>query len=207
MIRVPLRAAVAILPAGLLYLIILVAGGILLQPYHHNAAYPAYIESLAIDPGDVGADPIESTPKARSVADMETMDTFYAIGREFPSNAYTLDNRVYYIMILESGERVLARINFDHAEKLDGRRYRLPVGRWVPLELSDDGARILSYNSTAMDRDDYYMDMLGDFGKLYSEDDYFEHSPAYKALDLAGILTMMVVWFCIWRFFAKKNWF
>ena len=205
--QVPLRAAIAILPAGLLYLMIFLTGYALLKPYNHSIAYPAYIDSLALAPGDVGAEPAEDTPAARSIADLEVMDTFYAIGEDTPSNAHVLDDQVYYVMILESGDRVLAKINFDHAEKLDDYLYRLPVGRWVPLKLSDDSARILSYYSATIDRDDYYMDMVGDFGRIYSEDDYFEHSPAYKTLNLAGGFTMVVAWFSIWRFFAKKNWF
>ena len=140
-VRVPLRAAAALVPAMAISLALFVIGYPLVKSYNHSAAYPAYMESLAMAPGDVGAEPVESTPEARSIADLETMDTFYAVGERTPSNAYTLDGHVYYVMTPENGDRVLARINFDNAEETDEWHLRLPVGRWVPLELSDEGEK------------------------------------------------------------------
>ena len=89
-VRVPLRAAAALVPAMAISLALFVIGYPLVKSYNHSAAYPAYMESLAMAPGDVGAEPVESTPEARSIADLETMDTFYAVGERTPSNAYLL---------------------------------------------------------------------------------------------------------------------
>ena len=107
-------------------------------------------------------------------------------------------------MTLENGDRVLARINFDNAEETDEWHLRLPVGRWVPLELSDEGEKTLSYYTVYMDRSDYYMDMMGDFGRAWSETDYIEHSPAYKTLYIGMMLAALSA---CWRFFSKKHWF
>ena len=137
--QVPLRVAVAIVPACILAVIVFMAGyAFFLIPYNQNVAYPAYIESLAMDPGDVGGEPVESTPKARSVADMEAQDIFFVTGDVITNTVRTIDNRNFYFVTLDSGECLAALINFEHAEEVDVFRYRLPVGRLAPLKLSRD---------------------------------------------------------------------
>ena len=206
--QVPLRVAVAIAPACILAVIVFMAGyAFFLIPYNQNVAYPAYIESLAMDPGDVGGEPVESTPKARSVADMEAQDIFFVTGDVITNTVRTIDNRNFYFVTLDSGECLAALINFEHAEEVDVFRYRLPVGRLAPLKLSSEGQRILSYDAYRLTRSDCYIDMVGDFGRTYSEVEYREHIPAYRALEIGRGVVMLGAWFFIWRFFTKKNWF
>lgn len=80
MARVPLRAAVAIVPAFILGILVMLGGNALLGVYTSNVAYPAYMETLDLSEGSIGNVPTPDTPLAESVADMEAMDTFYIIG-------------------------------------------------------------------------------------------------------------------------------
>ena len=70
----------AIIPAFILGVLVMLGGNVLLGVYTDNVAYPAYMETLDLSEGSIGSTPTPDTPLAESVADMESMDTFYIIG-------------------------------------------------------------------------------------------------------------------------------
>lgn len=212
MARVPLRAAVAIVPAFILGILVMLGGNVLLRVYTSNVAYPAYMETLDLSEGSIGNVPTPDTPLAESVADMEAMDTFYVIGSVAWDRPQPINGKVYYeveINAEENGVRTyitfLARINQDASERLETGGRRLPIGRWVPLEGPDpDGVLDRNYN---LDIKDHYADMLGDFGLIMTEGEFHAEHRGFDVLEFVSICTTMVLWLVFYIVFSKKGWF
>lgn len=212
MVRVPLRAAVAIVPAFILGILVMLGGNALLRVYTSNVAYPAYMETLDLSEGSIGNVPTPDTPLAESVADMEAMDTFYVIGSVAWDRPQPINGKVYYeveINAEENGVRTyitfLARINQDASERLETGGRRLPIGRWVPLEGPDpDGVLDRNYS---LDIKDHYADMLGDFGLIMTEGEFHAEHPGFDVLEFVSICTTMVLWLVFYIVFSKKGWF
>lgn len=187
MVRVPLRAAVAIVPAFILGILVMLGGNALLGVYTSNVAYPAYMETLDLSEGSIGNVPTPDTPLAESVADMESMDTFYIIGSVAWDRPLPINGKVYYeveIKAEENGVRTyttfLARINQDASERLETGGRRLPIGRWLPLEGPDpDGVLDRNYS---LDIKDHYADMLGDFGLIMTEGEFHAQHRGFDIL-------------------------
>lgn len=212
MVRVPLRAAVAIVPAFILGILVMLGGNVLLGVYTDNVAYPAYMETLDLSEGSIGNVPTPDTPLAESVADMESMDTFYIIGSVAWDRPLPINGKVYYeveIKAEENGVRTyttfLARINQDASERLETGGRRLPIGRWLPLEGPDpDGVLDRNYS---LDIKDHYADMLGDFGLIMTEGEFHAQHRGFDILEFVSICTMMVLWLVFYIVFSKKGWF
>ena len=212
MVQVPLRALMANIPAIILGVLVMLGGNVLLGVYTDNVAYPAYMETLDLSEGSIGSTPTPDTPLAESVADMESMDTFYIIGSVAWDRPLPINGKVYYEVEINSQENgvgtyttFLARINQDASERLENGGRRLPIGRWVPLEGPDpDGVLDRSYS---LDIKDHYADMLGDFGLVMTEGEFHARHPGFDILQSVSIITMLVLWLVFSIVFKKKGWF
>ena len=122
MIQVPLRALMAMIPAFVLTILLFLGGNALLRVYTDSTAYPAYMETLDLSEGSVGSTPTADTPLAKTVADMESMDTFTIIGAVAWDRPLPLDGQRYYEVEIKTDQgytTFLARINKDASERLE----------------------------------------------------------------------------------------
>lgn len=137
----------------------LVAGGLT------GTAWTYYQQWKGLAPDAVGTAAEGDTPLARSVADMESMDTFYVTQTQHwdEGEYFTLaDDTLYQVLTLDSGERIAARINSD-STSYDGATllWTSPVGRWAPWTLSQQDRESLEWQQLGLSRTDYYADMTG----------------------------------------------
>ncbi len=207
MVRVPLRAVMALIPAFILAALLFLGGNALLRSYTANVTYPAYIESLDLAEGSIGSAPTPDTPQATSIADMESMDTFYmigAVGWDYPRQ---IGGQWYYEVEFLSDDlgfntytTILARINKDASERLESGGRRLPIGRWLPLDT--EGAELHS-----VDIKDHYVDMLGDHGLVMTEGEFHGQQAAPSILSKCVAVVMLVLWALFASFFTRKGWF
>lgn len=172
----------------------------LFQQYTDRVAYPAYMESLALEPGDIGAEPTADTPQAFSTADFETMDTFYTVGR-LRNTPYTIDGENYYELELENEENVLVRVNWDATELLESPMRRMPVGKWVPLTQE----QIDQVDCIYLDVEDHYVDMMGDFDKVMTAGEYCVSRPVYRYFYLGATILMVVLYIVLCIVFRKRS--
>lgn len=200
MIKVPKYAIPAILIAFLVSIGAYLLSSILYRQYSDRFAYPAYMESLALEPGDIGAEPTADTPQAFSVADFEAMDTFYTVGRLYDT-PYTIDGKLYYEFELENEENVLVRVNRDATEFLESPLRRMPVGTWV--ELTQE--QIDQVNCSYLDVSDHYVDMMGDFDKVMTAGEYCVSRPFYRYLSVGSIILLLVVYIALCIVFRKRS--
>ena len=208
MIQVPLRALMAMIPAFVLTILLFLGGNALLRVYTDSTAYPAYMETLDLSEGSVDSTPTADTPLAKTVADMESMDTFTIIGSVAWDRPLPLDGQRYYEVEIKTDQgytTFLARINKDASERLETGGRRLPIGRWLPLEAEDpDGVLDRSYN---LDIKDHYADMEGDFGKILTKSQFHARHPGFTFLEVFNSFLLLALWFAFLRLYKKKGWF
>ena len=104
MIKVPKYAIPAIFIAVVVSVGLMLLSTTLYRQYTNRVTYPAYMESLQLEPGDIGAEPTADTPLATSIAEFEAMDTtlFYTIGR-LRDTPYVIDGKnAESLQLLES---------------------------------------------------------------------------------------------------------
>lgn len=145
------------------------------------AAYEGYVEEHTVADGEIGGIAGESVFRAQSVADLESHETFTVIsdGIEYRNRgAGYYENKYMYALTLPSGELVAACVNEDSVqpsgETIMSGDNTLPVGRLVYEDLSQNETFLGQIEfKEPLSRTDFYVDMLGDGGRL-SQEDYTE---------------------------------
>ncbi|MCI8466194.1 MAG: hypothetical protein HFI63_10160 [Lachnospiraceae bacterium] len=144
-------------------------------------AYETYEEAHRVADGEIGGAAGESVYRAKSVKDLLSHDTFTVVS---PGIEYRNRGGGYYgsyfmhALTLPSGELVAACINMDSVQSTGGDLYSgdsiLPVGRIVYEDLTENETFLsqMEYKEK-LSRTDFYVDMLGEGGRL-SEEDYTE---------------------------------
>ena len=172
--------------------------------------YDGYVEKLTLDEGAAGTASTEETPVAASIADMERMTdgfTFLTSGTVLKYDTVRIGEAIYHRITLESGERVIARINRKALTAMeDIGIYRLPVGVWREWTPPDE---VLIYTTLADNT--HYIDMYGDYRPIASVED-FSYTLRGGVLVWAYIIVLLifrVVGVRRWRFapaiFASRD--
>lgn len=172
----------------------------LYREYSDKNLYPEYMESLELDPGDVGAAPTADTPEAFSTEDFAKLDTFYTEGR-LRDSYETIDGKLYYELDLENGENVLVRVDWDSTKVLEPQLRRMPVGRWVEMT-PEQMAQVQSPYLTVTD---HYADMKGDFDRIMTEGEFFIALPLYRNLSRAAQIFLLVLYIVLCIVFRKRS--
>lgn len=170
--------------------------------------YERYNQSLQIQPGSIGSEAQASTPAAWSIDDMKRYPTFTLLmyGESWSHNNLEIKNKLYYIITLESGEKLMARVN-RRAVTEQGKRddYQLlPVGQLKPFEdfkkIDMDYGKNEFYVSM-LTTTDYYVDMMGDFSKVMDDSSY--STLLWKRIFVIGLLFTIPL-----RFLGvRRGWF
>ena len=202
MIKVPKYAFPAIFIAVVVSVGLMLLSTTLYRQYTNRVTYPAYMESLQLEPGDIGAEPTADTPLASSIAEFEAMDTalFYTIGR-LRDTPYVIDGKNYYELELENEESVLVRVDWDSTELLESPMRRMPVGKWVPLTQE----QIDQVDCIYLDVEDHYVDMMGDFDKVMTAGEYCVSHPVYQYFSRGTIILMVVLYIVLCIVFRKRS--
>lgn len=141
--------------------------------------YDNYVQEHTVENGDIGGKANESVFRAQSVDDLLSHDTFTVIS---PGIEYRNRGGGYYggnymqALTLPSGELIAALINMDSVQNSNDDIFTgeatLPVGKIVYEDLSSNETFLnqIEYKEK-LSRTDFYIDMLGNGGKL-SEEDY-----------------------------------
>ncbi|MCI8551043.1 MAG: hypothetical protein HFI68_10760 [Lachnospiraceae bacterium] len=144
-------------------------------------AYEAYEEEHTVADGEIGGAAGESLYRAENVKDLLSHETFTVVS---PGIEYRNRGGGYYgsyymqALTLPSGELVAACINGDSVQTTGKDMYSgdsiLPVGRVVYEDLTENETFLqqIEYKEK-LSRTDFYVDMLGEGGRL-SEEDYTE---------------------------------
>lgn len=143
--------------------------------------YEKYVEEHTVESGDIGGIADENVHRAQNVEELLAHDTFTVIspGIEYCNRGAGYHGKYYMqALTLPSGEKIAAIINNDSVQKTGETIYDgdsiLPVGKIVYEDLSKDEYFInqIEYKEK-LSRTDFYIDMLGDGGKV-SQEDYTE---------------------------------
>lgn len=145
--------------------------------------YESYVEEHTVADGDIGGVADENVYRAQNVEELLAHDTFTVIspGIEYRNRGAGYHGQYYMqALTLPSGERVAAIINNDSVQKTGETIYDgdsiLPVGRIVYEDLTKDEYFINQIeHSEKLSRTDFYVDMLGEGGKI-SQENYTENS-------------------------------
>lgn len=200
LIRVPRYAVAAMAIAFPVTLVLAVGATALCREYSDKNLYPEYMESLELDPGDVGTAPTADTPEAFSTEDFEELDTFYTEGR-LRDSYDTIDGKLYYELDLENGENVLVRVDWDSTELLEPQLRRMPVGRWVELT-PEQAAQVQSPYLTVTD---HYVDMKGDFDRIMTDGEYFTSHPLFQVISRGTVIFLLVLYIVLCVVFRKRS--
>lgn len=140
--------------------------------------YAGYEEDHMVAAGEIGGVAGEDVFRAQSIADLLEHDTFTVIspGIQYRNQGSGFHGSGYFDALqLPSGEMVAARINGENVQSqgetiFDGDSI-LPVGRVVYEDLTQDQTFLdqIQY-SHPLSRTDFYVDMLGEGGRLSQED-------------------------------------
>lgn len=156
-------------------------------------AYESYEEEHVVEDGDIGGKAGEEVYRAQNIEDVLSHDTFTVVspGIQYRNLGGGYHGGYYmHALTLPSGERVAARINGDSVQTTGESIYSgdsiLPVGKIVYEDLSQDESFInqIEY-SKELTRVDFYIDMMGNGGKL-SKEDYTE--PVMILLQLGTVI-------------------
>lgn len=143
--------------------------------------YEKYVEDHTVEKGAIGGIADENVYRIQNVDELLTHDTFTVIspGIEYRNHGAGYYGKYYMqALTLPSGEKIAAIINNDSVQKTGETIYDgdsiLPVGKIVYEDLSKDEYFInqIEYKEK-LSRTDFYIDMLGEGGKV-SQEDYTE---------------------------------
>ena len=181
-----------------IWLCLLLSVGVSLLPanlirHFMSQNYGSYVEEHTVAEGEIGGKAGKDVFRAESIEDLKTHDTFTVIS---PGIEYRNRGSGYYgnqylqALTLPSGERVAAAINMENVQ-VEGDYYTgeatLPLGKIVWEDLTENESFINQIEYTEpLSRTDFYVDMMGNGGKL-SQEDYTE-----PAVMLAQILTVVI---------------
>lgn len=157
--------------------------------------YASYVEEQAVADGEIGGLAGEAVWRAQNVEDILSHDVFTVVspGIEYCNRgAGYYGSHYMYALTLPSGERVAACINMDSVQHTGETIYDgealLPVGHVVYEDLTQSENFIEQIeHSEKLSRTDFYVDMLGEGGKV-REDDYRE-----MPLIMTRILSIVIV--------------
>lgn len=164
----------------LAYLISL--GAVKITEFIVKDTYQSYVEEHTAADGDIGSKAGADVFRVRSVDDILSHDTFTIVspGIEFRNRGAGYYGSVYtYAVTLPSGEVVAAQINMENVQYGGRDIYSgdntLPRGQVVWADLTKDKMFMdqISYG-IPLSRTDFYVDMLGNSGKV-SQEDYNAH--------------------------------
>ena len=142
-----------------------------------DSTYDSYVEEHTVAAGDVGGVAGDDVVRAQSIDDLLSHDTFTVVspGIEYRNRgAGCYGNWYMQALTLPSGELVAAVYNLDSVQ-IEGSYYTgeatLPVGRVVFEDLSENESFMhqIEYKEP-LSRHDFYVDMVGNGGKLSQED-------------------------------------
>lgn len=144
-----------------------------------NNNYETYVEEHTVAEDDIGGKASDEIIHAQSIDDMLNNSKFTIIsqGIKYRNEGAGYYNSQYmYAVTLPSGERVAALINMDSVQNMGDSIYTgktiLPVGKIVYDDLSSSKNFLNQIeHSKKLSRHDFYIDMLGEGGKL-SKNDY-----------------------------------
>lgn len=143
----------------------------------HN--YPSYVKQHTVSSKEIGGIPDNSMYQAQNIEDLLSHDTFTIVspGIEYRNKGGGYHNNYYmHAVTLPSGEKVAALINEENVKHIGDSIYSgdsiLPLGKVVYEDLTQDKSFIhqIEYKEK-LTRTDFYIDMLGNGGKV-SEHDY-----------------------------------
>ena len=200
LIRVPKYAVLAIAIAFTISMALYVGATTLYCKYSDKNLYPVYMESLALDKGDVGAAPTADTPEAFSTEDFAKMDTFYTEGR-LRDSYETIDGKIYYELDLKNGENVMVRVDWDSTEILEPQLRRMPVGRWVQMTPE----QVAQVKSPFLTVTDHYVDMKGDFDRIMTSGEFSTGLPMYRNITIVALIFMVVLYIVLCIVFRKRS--
>lgn len=155
--------------------------------------YDGYVKEHTVEKGEIGGMAGDDLFRAKTVEDLETHDTFTVVspGIEYRNRgAGYFGSQYLYALTLPSGERVAAAINMENVQ-IEGEYYSgeatLPVGRivWEDLASNENFINQIEH-SEPLSRTDFYIDMVGNGGKV-SQDDYTGPASLF-----ARVLTVIV---------------
>lgn len=126
-----------------------------------------YVDRKDLGPGGIGSPALDSTPVARSIGDLQTLERFTILEHRLDysdTESAWIGDGLYYIVTLESGERVAVRSNYENAALLyedgqEGYLYRYAIGTWKPWELSAE--ELAQAEALELSRTDCFADMAG----------------------------------------------
>lgn len=132
-----------------------------------ETAWERYAQWKDLPPQSVGTMAQADTPRAHSIAEMETLDLFAVeqVQEDWDDTEYIhvgRYNTAYKILTLDSGERVACQVNLDGYEyEPAANRWTSPVGQWVPWELDETERANIEWQDVGLATLDYYVDMDG----------------------------------------------
>lgn len=179
-------------------------------------AYESYTDEHEVAEGEIGGIADESVYRAQSVEDLLSHETFTIVskGIQYMNKGGGYHGSYYmHAVTLPSGEIIAAKINGDSVQRTGDSIYTgdsiLPVGKIVYEDLQQDQSFLnqIEYGES-LTRRDFYIDMMGNGGKL-SEEDYTELPKM-----LAQLITVFIAFpilhalgakFGLFPYFFKKD--
>lgn len=156
--------------------------------------YESYVEKHTVAEGDIGGIAGENISRARRIKDLLDHDTFTVVspGTEYKNKgAGYYKNHYMQMLTLPSGETVAAIINEESVQRTEDDFFSedsiLPVGCIVYEDLTQNQTFLnqIEYNEN-LSRTDFYIDMMGNGGKV-SQQDYYDFP-----IDLARAITIII---------------
>lgn len=156
--------------------------------------YESYVEKHTVAEGDIGGIAGENISRARRIKDLLDHDTFTVVspGTEYKNKgAGYYKNHYMYMLTLPSGETVAAIINEESVQRTEDDFFSedsiLPVGCIVYEDLTQNQTFLNQIESNEnLSRTDFYIDMMGNGGKV-SQQDYYDFP-----IDLARAITIVI---------------
>lgn len=167
--------------------------------------YESYVKEHTVENGKIGGIADETFFRAQNIEDLLSHETFTIIspGIEYRNRgAGYYNNKYMQAVTLPSGERVAALINEDSVQHTKESIYNgdsiLPVGKVVYEDLTKNTYFInqIEYKEP-LSRTDFYIDMIGNGGKLKQED-------YVKMPSLMVQITTIVLCFIIFHTIGSK---
>ena len=193
-VKIPAHMAISFAVAIFCSLAVLYATIPLYQSYIEKTAYPAYLETAEIGPGNVGYDAAENTPHAASLADIQQYDTF-ALEVIHYKSADVVDHLRYYNLTLPNGEVVIGHLAGDaHIQGIGTTEsgdalYLLPVGRWHTLDLPAGYSGALSDEGYADSA--HFVECAGE--KFLTMGEFALQQPGYQIVSKLWIVVFILV--------------
>lgn len=172
-------------------------------------AWEQYKRIKEVEPGSVGSVAQADTPVAHSIQEMQQLDRFVvhmSKPREEPNiEFFTCQGKAYAILILDSGERVAAKVYVGAAHYIPQEaRWHMPIGRCIPWDLTEEEQKDVLGQEVSLSTLDFYVDMEGNQRTaLLSQDEFVRLFQFIASWSL--ILLTICIW-CIIIILRKRKW-